>query len=254
MKYPRAAICAMAAVHLLLFILLLLWWRPREGPSRLWIDYSCFAFLFSQGYLLGLWAALGGKPTPWRAMFLVIVAGTWGWFVHYQKGNYSLAISFATIVLLGQMFQVTGVLLLARFMGLRLNKAEDHLGHLQFSIGQALSWMTALAVFMGAIHYMDFFDLLFVYNEICFPVSALAVGVAATWLICGSTWIALRCSTLLAMIGFGLTWCVWGGHESWWGCTNLLGCEAVVTAASFVVVRLAGYRLTWHWPFRRAKP
>jgi hypothetical protein len=35
---------------------------------------------------------------------------------------------------------------------------------------------------------------------------------------------------------------------------NLLGCEAAVTATSLLVVRLAGYRLVWHWPFRRWKP
>lgn len=255
MKHPRLAISAMAAVHLLLLVLLLLFWKPREGP--LWIDYSCFAFLFSQGYLLGLWAALGGRPTPWRAISLVIVAATWGWFVHYQKGDYSLAISFATIVLLGQTFQVMGILLLARFMGLRLDKGEygneNPIRHLQFSIGQALSWMTALAVFMGATHYLDCLNILFIDSDVSLPVSFFAMGLAATWLMCGSRWIVLRCFTPLLLIGLGTAWIIPVEHIAWWEGVTLLGCEAVMTAASLVVVRLTGYRLVWHWPFRRQK-
>ena len=149
MKHPRLAITIMAAVHLLLLIVLLLW-KPWENGS-LWIICSSVAIFMSQGCLLGLWAALGGRPTPWRATFVVIVAATWGWFTHYRD----LRLGPAAIILTGQTLQVMGLLLLARFLGLGLKKSnEGRVGHLQFSIGQALSWMTVLAVFMGATHYM----------------------------------------------------------------------------------------------------
>ncbi len=255
MKRPRFAITIMAAVHLLLFGLLLLSWKPLEGS--LWIIFSCMAVFSSQGYLLGLWAALGGRPTLWRATLIVIVAGICGWFTHrYQNGDYSLAIGFATYILTGQTFLVMGVLLLARFMGLGLNKTEDRTGHLQFSIGQVLSWTTALAVFMGATHYLkDFFATYFSKREICMSASFLAVGLAAMWLMCGNRWIAVRCFMLLLLIGLGTAWIVRGERMPLrWEAAILLGCEAGVTAASLVVVRLAGYRLTWHWPFRRPKP
>jgi len=273
MKYPRLAIWTVAAVHLLLFFVLLLWWKPHEGS--LWIDFSCFSLLLSQGFLLGLWAALGGKPTPWRATSLVIVAASWGWFTHYQKHDYTLAIAIATIFLTGQTIQVMGILLLARFMGLGLNRAtDDYLGHLQFSIGQALSWMTALAVFLGATHYLYFLDDYFDKRVLWLPALGLAMCLAAMWLILGSRWITLRCFTLILIIGLGTVWigrvepmpwwqaaALLGGEAVvtaaslvWWQAAHLLVCEAVLTAVSLAVARLAGYRLVWHWPFRRLKP
>jgi hypothetical protein len=149
-----------------------------------------------------------------------------------------------------------GILLLARFLGFRLSEAErgdeDHLGHLQFSIGQALSWMTALAVFMGATHYLYFLDSYFDNRILWLPASGLAVGLASMWLMLGSRRTALRCFTLLAVIGLGTGWNVWLSDLPWGA--FLLGCEAAITAASLLVVRLAGYRLVWHWPFRHPIP
>lgn len=259
MKYPRLAITVMAAVHLLLFVLLLhagnvvlLLHADIDDLQRAdWFIFSCMAIFLSQGCLLGLWAALGGKPTPWRVTAVVIVAATWVWRIK-QPAELT---GIAAIVLLGQTFQVMGVLLVARFLGLRLSNAdEDHVGHLQFSIAQALSWMTALAVFMGATHYLkDPLAEYFGRSVMPTTASALAVGLAAVWLICGTRWIALRCFTLLIVIGLGLAWIGPQPFPGWpWSCV-LLVCEAVVTAASLVVVRLAGYRLVWHWHFRRSK-
>ena len=257
MKHPRLAISAMAAVHLLLFILLVLSWEPWEELT--WILYSCVAIFASQGCLLGLWVALGGKPTPWRAVLVVIVAAVWGWSMQGQQHQLNLATSEAVAVLTGQTFQVMGILLLARFMGLALETgghgSENQIRHLQFSVGQALSWMTAFAVFMAATHYLkNFFSNYFDIGQACFFLSFLAVTLAAMWLIFGSRWVALRCLTLLVQSCLGTIWISRFLQERWWPCAALLGCEAVVTAASLLVVRLAGYRLTWHWPFRRAKP
>ncbi len=255
MKHPRLAITIMAAVHLLLFFLLLLSWEWGQGP--LWISYCRLAVFSSQGCLLGLWAALGGKPTLWRATAVIIGAAAWGWYIGLLTNG---PIATATAVLAGQTFQIMVILLLARFMGLRLSKAErgngDHLGNLQFSVEQALSWMTALAVFMGATHYLkDSFAMYFNRSEVCLSASWLAVGLATMWLVCGGRWIVFRCSTLLLLIGFGTAW-IGRVNEllPLWGCAILLCCEAAVTAASLAIVRLAGYRLVWHWPFRRSKP
>ena len=256
MKHPKVALWTLAAVHLVLFIVLPFWWQ-RRGSMVSTIAIPCWAVVLSQGSLLGLWAALGGKPTPWRATFVVIVAASWLSFCGW-RGNDLVKGSY-TNSLIGQSFQVMGILLLARFMGLRLSKTEggdeDHLAHLQFSVGQALSWMTALVVFMAASHYLkDAFAAYFDYRFISYFLSWLVVALAAIWLICGSRWIAFRCAMLLLVIGLGTAWIVQTTNSPWWGTVNLLGCEAVVAAPSLAVVRLAGYRLVWYWPFRRSTP
>lgn len=65
-------------------------------------------------------------------------------------------------------------------------------------------------------------------------------------------WLAVRCCTLLFVIVIGSEWLykvrVFYQGE-WWG-VYVLACEAAMIAASLAVVRLSGYRLSWHWPFR----
>jgi hypothetical protein len=256
MKYPRLAIWTLAAVHLLL--LFLLFSTHGTWMYIAWMVWTWRGVSLSQGCLFGLWAALGGKPTPWRAVVLVIVAATW-WTVNWHYVQPETEID--AIIVTGQTFQVMGILLLARFMGVCLSKVEhgakDHHEHLQFSIGQALAWMTALAVFMSATHYFKylFLGLFFNKQDMCLRVSGLAVALATTWLICGNRLIMVRCFTLLVMIGLGTAWIAQSVQpfDPWWHCATMLTCEAVVTAASLLVVRLAGYRLTWHWPFRPSK-
>ena len=268
MKHPRLAIRIMAAVHLLLFILLVLSWEPLfQGP--LWVGYSVLAMFSSQGCLLGLWAALGGKPTPWRAVAVIIALAAWAWYM--VQSTFS-PIGISTAILTGQTFLVMGILLLARFLGLRLSKAErgaeSRPGRLQFSVGQALLWMTSLAVFMGASHYLkDSFAMHFSKRQICLPASWLAVGLATMWLVFGRppsanetrtgriAWVAVRFFTLLLLIIIGTEWIHRANdYLTLWECAYLLGCEAATTAASLVVVRLAGYLLVWYWPFRRSEP
>ena len=116
------------------------------------------------------------------------------------------------------------------------------LGSCNSPLGQALLWMTALAVFMAATHYMkDSLHKYFDKEVIHLTTSCLAVGLATMWLILGDGWIAIRFLALLLLIGLGTVWSVhFDQFFSWWEAATLLGCEAVVTAASLVVVRLAG--------------
>jgi hypothetical protein len=245
LKNTRLTISAMAAVHLLLLMLLFLtieWW---EGSQ--WIGDSCLGLVASQGYLLGLWAALGGRPTSWRAILLLLIAEC----ARVVPWWHLLVPPNIVITWIGQAFQATVILLAARFLGLGLtNREEDGTTQqrLQFSVGQALSWVAGLAVFMGAMHYLadPFRDY---YATGSFPSSGLAVPLAAMWLILGNRWTELRCFTLLAIIVFWIVSFVRAGDMPWWQAANLLGCEAATTAASLVVVRLAGYRLVWRWHF-----
>jgi hypothetical protein len=262
MKHPRLAISAMAAVQLLLFFLLLLPTGAVKDPE--WIADARLAIVPSQAFLLGVWIAFGGKPIPWRAIAVITVIAAWDWYIGKSSGP----IGSLNAVLAGETSLAMGILLFARFMGLRLSNAKRgdavNLGHAQFSIGQALMWMTGLAVFMGVAHYLKgSFAICFNNREICWPVSWLALGLSTLWLVCGSRWIAIRCSLPLLFIGLGTAWIV--RVNQWWSlpinpwlmpwwCVKVLFGYATSTAASLAVVRLAGYRLTWHWPFRRRKP
>ena len=61
--------------------------------------------------------------------------------------------------------------------------------------------------------------------------------------------------TLLLLTSLGAAWMLRGNRFLSWGeAATLLSCEAGVTAASLAVVRLAGYRLMWHWPFQPGSP
>jgi hypothetical protein len=267
MRFPRPAILVMASAHLLLFFLLILLWDHNYFS---WMNYSRMTVSASQGCLLGIWVALGGKSPPWRVIAATGSAAGWTWYMAglLSEGPVATAIS----ALVDEMFLVTGILLLARFMGLRLDKRESgsysHPGHLQFSVGQALLWMTALAVFMGATYYLkDCFGMYFNKREVCFPASCLTVGLAVMWLVCGRLpsdikirrdrimWVGNQCFAVLFAIFVGAEWIrrVHGQSEGWED-VYMLACEAAITAASLYIVRLAGHRLTWHWPFRRPKP
>ncbi len=185
MNYPRLAVCAMAAIHVLLFFVLL--WRWERLDAWPWIEYGRLAVFSCQGCLLGLWAALGGKGTPWRVVAVIATAAAWDWYVGLPERT---LVTRATSTLIGQMFLVMGVLLLARLAGLRLGKVEhdgnDRASRFQFSIGQTLSWTTAMAVFMSGIHYLK--NSLTIYFDEwrgSISVARLAVGLATIWLVCG---------------------------------------------------------------------
>lgn len=230
MKRPRLAICAMAAVHVLLFFALLLWWEWLHDWS--WMDYARLAVFSSQGCLLGLWVALGGNQTPWRVIAVIAGAAAWDWYIGLPDRT---PVTLATSTLIGQMFLVMAVLLVVRFMGLRLGNVEHENGsrieHFQYSIGQTLLWTTAMAVFMSGIHYLkNSLILYFEEWEVCVSVSSLATGLAVIWLACGGTksahqaraerigWLAVRFITLLLVIGIGAEWIhrVWRTPWSKW--------------------------------------
>lgn len=263
MKYPRAAICAMAAVHVLIYILVACF-----SSFGALIDSG---IVLGQGCLVGLWTALGGKPSPWRVMFVIIAAVGWEWYASLAANDAMQQIRSITMLLIGQTFQVMGVLLLARFLGSRLERVEHatevRREHLQFSIGEAILWMSTFALFMGATHYLkDVFR--YYYGPFSKPywcqyaLYELVVALLATWLALGNKWTVARWLVLLTVIGVGMA----GLHQIIpllprsssalrhpQEYETVYASELMLTAASCLVVRLAGYRLTWHWPFRRAE-
>ena len=143
MKHPRLAVLALAAVHVLLFGLVAGTWNLPYGLVPAWGTLAqC------EGYLLGLWAALGGKLSPWRAVIVAVGAAGWEWFIHPHLED-----PFFIFDSTGTAFWATCVLLPARLVGLQLGRTtsdgKNAVRRLQFSIWQALEWMTAAAVFLA---------------------------------------------------------------------------------------------------------
>jgi len=139
MKRPRIAIWTMAAIHVLLFCVLF----AAQGSweySAWWLPWAWGGISLGQGYLLGFWAALGGRPTPLRAIIVVVLTAIW-WSISWQY--ISPLTDYATRIVTGQTIRVMVAMLLARLMGLELESNESvvqkPLRHLQFTVRQALA-------------------------------------------------------------------------------------------------------------------
>ena len=93
-------------------------------------------------------------------------------------------------------FWTMGILLPAQFAGLELSRAtlgnKGRAGHPQFSLWQALEWMTATAMFLGAVHYIseavDYVTVVFRFNPIQWRmgIEATSTAVSFATLLAGS--------------------------------------------------------------------
>jgi hypothetical protein len=153
---------------------------------------------------------------------------------------------------------VMGVLfLVARVVGFELVRHKDlptASRRFQFTIRDMLSWMTGLAVILGALHYMPetLYSSLSTEDAIILLGSYLLVGVASIVLSLCNGWLLARLILLLSTIGL-LAACLaslYGGSPVW-DFGLLLCVMSVWIAASLLVVRYAGYRLIWRWRFGR---
>ena len=256
MKRPRLLIGILVGLHVVL-VVLILWRYPMPGPNDVGpLDLSLFMLLPSQGNLLGFWTALGGKRTPWRVVSTVI--GMVVCLVVWDRFAYRHFVGEAVLPFVWQTVNVSVLLLLARMAGLKLIHAgsepvERELGRFQFSLWQLLTWTTVFGVILSAIHYLpDGLQLNFQFNPIVakLAVSLGSVALASVWLAFGRKWLTVRIILLVVMaIGLGTAMPLWhstpGPLVSWAYSCFLLFAEAAWTTASLLVVRLAGYQLTW---------
>ena len=227
--------------------------QPRRGAPD-WVDLLMFSVAPSQGSLLGLWAALGGKATPWRlvAGFAAAVACIWA------LGDSDLA--FWACVLLVQMVAMGALLLVARLLGLELadDFRHDSAGEstaegqwVQYSVRSLLSWTAACAVLMSTFHYLpkeplgEFFQDAAIGAAIV--VSSLAVAVGALWVTLGSRWPAGRIAGqgLAPVVGTIALWLVVGSRGGLWEFVAFCLFQAAYLVGSLWLVRVAGYRLVW---------
>jgi hypothetical protein len=123
-----------------------------------------FALSMSQVSLAAVWAGFAGRSWPWRVIGLMLVAVLWSrhaaWIVAPSRLD-DYACLYGSL-LLAQVLAVLVTLTAVRLSGVRL----VHRGHVgvpdagarspsrvQFSLREMLSWMTALAVVLGALRY-----------------------------------------------------------------------------------------------------
>jgi hypothetical protein len=258
MKRPRLIVGILAIIHLILAVIAFCYFEYWKSPGPItypFLGIVWFALFPCQASLIVLWAALG-KRTPLRVMLTVIGIVICLWVVRYPAFSHdsweAMQISSVQIMTLG----VT--LLVFRFTGLEMKLAPLEPWTpkpFQFSIWQIMTWTATLAVIMSALHY-------FPENaNWLFPgIGALLViagglgnvGLMSMWLVIGNKWIALRVLMMLAAIGSG-TWLFVSTFDTlgWMHFGALLGCQAAWTIASLLVIRWAGYQLTWHWRLRR---
>jgi hypothetical protein len=253
MKRPRLLIGILAGLHIVLAALVLWRYAFIEAFHRRPTDLLDM-LLLSQSNLLGFWTALGGKRTPWRVTLTVVgivvclAACDWSGYYDLRSG--------AVLVFVWQTINVSVLLLLARMMGLKLiqtgsERVEQELGRFQFSLWQMLSWTTVFAIVLSALHYLPYnLQPDFRFNPIVarIAVSCGSVALASMWVALGRRWLIARVVLLVATIGSGaaVLWYSAGARfETWAYFCLLLLIQAAWTTGWLLVVRWAGYELTW---------
>jgi hypothetical protein len=233
---------------------------PTDGAVT-WLNVALVALLPGQGTLLGIWAALGGKATPWRLVAAVVgVAGCVRLMQAIDPQNQTgtwIFIAFA------QMVPVATLLMVAHFLGTELTvpsafhppqPGEPHPRWAQFSLRSLFSWTTAMALLLGSLHCLlgeslrwMFRDPEFISDLAAILCSGTLIGLGAIWLALGTRWPPARHAVLLVttLSAIGVL-CLRPGLSEEVEFV-LVHCSAQVSwvIGSLLLVRLAGYRLVW---------
>jgi len=248
MKYTRDEIVVMAGGHFILGTVGM-WTFVALGLDSLW--FLLLPLAPCQGSLLSLWAAFGGKGTPWRSV--VSVLGVVSYYIvvrrHFDDREF-LGIWVAILTLQTLLF--VAALLLARLCGLELCRPDSHRMEtvLQFSLARAISWMTAIGISLGVLLSLPKWHHLIgeMEQRVCLP--CIIVAAASSWSALGRTEFGLRLGCVAISVAIG-TFMLGTNWVEFVGIAFELSVLAAWLAVSLAPVRLAGYRLTWRWRFRR---
>ena len=259
MKHAHRSIIIMAAIHLLLGTVGI-WAAVKSGLTGEYFGPPLLMLGPSQGALLGLWAAFGGRGSPWRAVLAVlVVVGHYTLndrYVHSSDMGFWLSIQSIQAIPF-----ILGCLLL-RLLGLELTEdsgerlLSDSPG-LQFSIGRTIAWMTAIAIFVFSMQFLGDEYLVALTNlpDWAVPAATGLVAIASFWTILGRKRLVVRLLALAVAIGLGTFILRKGvGYLSMEWFALILACEAIWVLCSLIVVRRAGYHWTWRWRFRKKRP
>lgn len=254
MKRPRVIVGILVIVHLLLAVIAICYFEFRQTVD--WIRYPLFMLLPSQGSLIAIWTALG-KRTPCRVVLtgigIIICLRVFNCHPH-SEGIWMMT-QFSAV----QIVTLAVLLLVFRLTGLQMEHTSHESGKpkpLQFSIGQIMIWTATVAIIMSALHYFPK-DLQPISPEIEVVLATAAglgsVALMSMWLIFGKKWLFLRILAMLITIAIASgTWIfVVTVDGEWLRYVTLVCIEAIWTILSLLVIRWAGYQMTWHWRLRR---
>jgi len=214
------------------------------------------ALVHSQVSLLAMWVALAGKTAAWRLAAAVVVVALWSWLLPGATGA-SAAENWA-VVLLAQTLLVIACTLLLRWFGFELHPAAAPTAaagptprrRLQFSLGNMLGWMTALAVILGTLQYvapLDSLSLEVLQSPVCGSIlsrTMLALAALTIVLHTGQALRQLALGTLFAVAALALFARRCAGRDSELGfLVALLLLETLLLVGSLLVFRVAGYQL-----------
>ncbi len=221
---------------------------PPDEPSEFFL-FALYMLGPSQATLLAFWAAFGRGRLIWRVLPTVVGAVVYLRCTALPGGTWHEL----TIAFLG----VTGVLLLvARVLGFELVRCKDPPTaprRFQFTIRDMLSWMTALAVILSALHYTPEGWLARYARESSIVTlgSFLLVAIASIVLSLCDRWLLARLLLLPLTIGLGTALLAGPNVRPTWYLALFPGLMSAWITGSLLVVRYAGYRLIWRWRFSR---
>lgn len=233
--------------------------EPFVGPHWL-ISYAVIAIPASHGSLLGFWAALGGRATPWR-LVVAAVGAVAAMRLLAQSELMSDEPAMFVFLLLLQMGVVSLVLMIARFLGAELTDVRPDAAApvapdrqwIQFSLGSLLSWTTAVAVLLATLHYLPrtaFEDFFSDPAQIAILAAILGAGtliaLGAVWITLGVRWPVGRYILLFLSSGIGIVvMSIVIGSDEVHTISIFCVTQIVCVTGSLWLVRLAGYRLIW---------
>jgi hypothetical protein len=256
MKRTHWLIAALVLVHVGLHVVAL-WTNPdAPDPSVRLSEFFVAALLMlgaCQATLLAFWAAFGRGRFIWRVLPTVVGVIAYLRCTTWSRGEWK-ELTIGQLGVMGVLF------LVARVVGFELLRCKDPptaSRRFQFTIHDMLSWMTALAVILGALHYMPqrCFPIVSIEHAIVIFGSFLLVAVASIVFSLRNGWLLARLLLLPLTIGLSAAWLAsHASGRSVWYFSLFLGLMSMWIAGSLLVVRYAGYRLIWRWRFSRKHP
>ena len=230
-------------------------WVDPVGPDL--IEVMACAVAPSHGSLLAVWAALGGRATPWRLVIALITAVLWIWVTLWCDTHYAIRlVCIGTI----QMVASSVLLMTARLFGAELvGTLDDDVvlavevdrPWVQFSLRSILSWTAAVAVLLSTLHYFPRESLripaengMLILGT--FVGGGVLIALGALWIALGARWPVVRWFVLgLTAVVAGIAIFVSVDFNEGPQIAVFLGSQITFVTGSFWLVRLAGYRLIW---------
>jgi len=225
-----------------------------------WCNVGYIGILHSHGCLLGLWASLGGKVTPWRLVTAVVGVAALTWVFYETEYHYGVRDANWIFFTFLQVCLVSLVLWVARLLGVELNDtlaaepteaAVQQRPWIQFSIRSLLAWTAATALLLGTIPWLlkgPFGESIFLpwdFEIVVVLCPSLIIGTIAVWGALGTRWKTGRYVAIIATPAACsiVTWKII--DENLTVCSIFFCTQFAWILILLLLIRLAGYRLIW---------